>query len=533
MAHQAHNIPWHLLANDLEYKEGIRNDRGPWTNLFPRLLPGQGERWNHFGRVFAKTILEHVTTERRKWPERYDRLNLDDILISDKTAKNIEPSVLRYRSDSGWHGSDFSSPPACPRHRRWSRNPSDPCNCGLSLEQRRGRYWLVIDDACYRNPTDTLELLNTLILQNEMEPILRLATRPHEIFIHRARAACFCTESRGWGVMMKEALQTYICLNILYCKPELWPSQQENLPRSSDVKDYRRTAGYQQMLIDCTYRNADSQKYYHRDFYGYTGDEFEGHPRFQKTTAVGLKSLGEVRAICQWHSIHSRDVPLPRAKFNERNIWESSYSKRHPNDLGPLPNTYVPHGNDIEEVLKILCEETSLPTELCLQVMKHANYERPRRQLPTQDDPLHPASSKELVEYLNQCWCVLVRCVMMAHEFEIEMEWDLNVMVADCIWDLWCCRGHNKWELFRYIYDIEPPRAWKEFDPYPPKINRKQQEDKAFLEEFKRMDKLRSKENAQRKRARLERKKAREEESQREKEYEAEKELRRLERRSL
>ncbi|KAB8078781.1 hypothetical protein BDV29DRAFT_152421 [Aspergillus leporis] len=96
MAHQAHNIPWSLLASNLLWRPvGSCNCRA--ANLHPRLKPNQGKELNHFVEAFVRNIDEHSACERRKYPERYDSPDPNDAIVDEDISKKIKPTVRRWR----------------------------------------------------------------------------------------------------------------------------------------------------------------------------------------------------------------------------------------------------------------------------------------------------------------------------------------------------------------------------------------------------------------------------------------------------
>lgn len=416
MAHQPHNIPWHLVADDLEYKEGPHK-YGDCANLYPRMVPGQGERWNAFGKAFAKSLAEQANLERQKYAESYPRPDLDDYVISKETALNIEKSVFEYRRRSALGCCEFLYPKPCPIHLSQDSGSTDSvlsefesaehgsagpiCNCGLSDDQRKARYWLLLSGDCFRNENDCLELLNTLLLHGEMEPLFRVATMNGRVSFRSAEEACGCHPSRGWGLMLRQALAVYISFNLLYCKTELWPSQHDKMPPNSPRYDYRRTAAYQQSLIESVDGTGQSHQAMHCLFHGIIDGEIS---HIDTTTIEG------------------------------------------PDDsIGAIERYYVPHTKDISEVFAILFNGTPLPAELCLSIMKLAEYDKGKRKIIVIDDPLHPDNKEELVKYLDYCWSVLIRFDMLLRALGKFVDWQAEA--AACIWELFLSRGNNMGHL--------------------------------------------------------------------------------------
>lgn len=186
------------------------------------------------------------------------------------------------------------------------------------------------------------------------------------------------------------ALQAYIGLNVIYCFPETWdPAAQR-----TDGKDYRRTRIYQYTLVYCTEsgRNSDVAAYPHQDFFGIEDRQFLAHP----------------------------DLRHPRLR---------EAKDRDPYGLMPIeellncqfPRQRKPSPSEVPEVRHIL-QHLGLPMELVLVIMDMAEY-APRGNLEVPDDPLHPENRRELADYLELCWQLLVRCEMMANAVGMDMEW--------------------------------------------------------------------------------------------------------------
>lgn len=68
--HQAHNIPWTLLCDNLMIRHPSPQRRYPEkTDFWERDRPSQASDIAHFTRKVASTIREFSDTERKKYPE--------------------------------------------------------------------------------------------------------------------------------------------------------------------------------------------------------------------------------------------------------------------------------------------------------------------------------------------------------------------------------------------------------------------------------------------------------------------------------
>ena len=68
--HQSHNIPWHLISSNFEFKENDRRFTPPFSGLASKNNPNASQELNHFIRKFAHTIRTFSDTERAKYPDQ-------------------------------------------------------------------------------------------------------------------------------------------------------------------------------------------------------------------------------------------------------------------------------------------------------------------------------------------------------------------------------------------------------------------------------------------------------------------------------
>jgi len=183
MAHQAHNIPWTVLARNLKWSPSSNCD-GRATNLHFRCKPHQGRELTYFVEAVLKNIDEHSKTERKKCAETYNAPAPDDIVLSDDVVRRISPTVwrLRQRCDScaGLEVEATYNPKLC-QHREGPR-----CKCPVPYQERKMASFLRkhVYRGCYQfwnNNKEaflTAELTKTLLLYGEMDTLLLICAHP-------------------------------------------------------------------------------------------------------------------------------------------------------------------------------------------------------------------------------------------------------------------------------------------------------------------------------------------------------------------
>lgn len=316
--------------------------------------------------------------------------------------------------------------------------------------------------------------------------------------------------------MLRQTLAVYICFNVLFCKPELWPSQQEDGLGESIKKDYRRTAGYQSAVIMSVDGSGKSHQAPHLYFHGYDWEDFSMSVAYEESGSVGYETLDEIRTI-QKESIRKG------SKTKQESICERPAA---------LPPCYSPTRSDVDRVHSILYSK-GLPAELCFTVLKYADYDQPKRRSIIQDDPLHPANSEVLVKYLNHCWRVLIQLNMLAREATSTETWEEDI--ADSIYSLWCSRRPISFRQIRQYPAWEAIQHWREEAGLSYRLTAKQKkaraEAKEMMEKARKSDQLRRRRKVEKKSVRREKKKERAKEKEREKEEDMKKDSRRLEKR--
>ncbi|KAF2800734.1 hypothetical protein K505DRAFT_320267 [Melanomma pulvis-pyrius CBS 109.77] len=397
MAHQAHNLPWTLLADNFKFVHYNARYHGR-TNLYPCFKPGQGKQLQHFAKVFSRVLRDFSTQERKKYTSPADITipEPEELFISELAATRIAKTIKRDETSS-----------ACS-----TKIPS------LFDEERRLRYWITeLNEPSYPYPDEslreTLEMLKTLMLYGDMEPLFRLAAHPNAN-LHRVWSYP-CDD--GWGELKDTFLTAYICLNVFALKPELWDpaSRAEKLasvrrpgtamPGAKSTLenwDYRLTSSYQRMLVQTvTTRGPDDDRVGvlpHREFFGVEKGMY--------TSALRSKDMND-KFGC-----------VPMSELVDKRC----------------SHHYVPSKLDVPLVINMLGKK-GLPAELALQILELAEYDKAKRRLVVADDPLHPHNSDELKKYLSYCWRMLARVDMLLRANENAINWEFQV--TEAIFRLW------------------------------------------------------------------------------------------------
>ncbi|KAG0263820.1 hypothetical protein BG011_008020 [Mortierella polycephala] len=249
--HQDHNVPWHALATHFSVQPTHHLPEQP-LDLSPRNLPTQQKTFIYFAKCLATTIRNFAATERQKYPDTFP---------SEDGPNNVEPSA-----DNSHHGEKHEREKMEKPEADQDKNEKDErdvkdllftkafaqgCNDTYKTLQRdwgesviperacRLQHW--IDQACYipspdpvyerdladflkkpRYDTGNLDLadiVKILIIQNQMEPLLRMANNPKTPLF-----GLYCLgwgHSFGWSRLSEYALMAYIAFNVLAESPAL------------------------------------------------------------------------------------------------------------------------------------------------------------------------------------------------------------------------------------------------------------------------------------------------------------------------
>lgn len=398
MAHQAHTIPWQMLADNLKFMHCNPRNHGI-TNLYLRRRPNHDKEFQYFANGFARALASYSAVERRKYNPTFVPPEPDERVISKAAVSRMAATVLKYKRqgdnlETSIRPSEVLSEYECtPR-----RFVSDTYPCEGDMDH-------TISECC--------EQTKALLLYGEMNALFHLSAHP-SIYFYRLWDEDIYANSAGFGLrrLMDAMLQAYLCLNVLMLKPELWDDasrthylkEEQSAHRTTfecTVYDYRLTAAYQRMLLCCTgiqygACNHEAHTYPHREFFGVPRGMFYSEQPYQRQK-VGKPGTGRVADLAEGH----------------------------------FRNIHVPSKADVE-IVRALLKSKGLPTELALQVMKSADY-TPAGRLWHRDDPLHAENAKELKKYLSFCWKVLVRIDMLVRECGKRLDWESEVANAMCV----------------------------------------------------------------------------------------------------
>lgn len=172
MAHQAHNIPWNVLASNFKYYFG-GPETGKASNLYCRLKPTQGKELSYFVDAFAKNLEEHTRCERRKYSDKYEPPDANDIILDSAIVKKISPTVYRWRRKYNWVLANSLS--STYRGRLCQHNDGFQCGCPIPFEERKASSFLRQrrPNECFhffeknQEPFFNIELVKTLLLFGE------------------------------------------------------------------------------------------------------------------------------------------------------------------------------------------------------------------------------------------------------------------------------------------------------------------------------------------------------------------------------
>ncbi|PYH40117.1 uncharacterized protein BP01DRAFT_351979 [Aspergillus saccharolyticus JOP 1030-1] len=392
MAHQAHNIPWSLLASNLHWSTFLHKGHFV-TNLRPRMKPSQDKELTCFTQAFIQNIDDHSLCERRNYPAEFDPPASTEVILVSVIVHQITSTVRRWRS-YGFRGEYPSGVCKVNQHEQ-------DCQCKpLPVEERTASAFLRPPgsrqcDAFFRANREAsfnIEVVKTLLLYSEMNPILRVCALPGvrlKGWWHDGECQCAVL---GWDQVCIKALRAGICLNTIRCFPALW----NNAAGRTKKQDYRNSKFYQFTLRTCTGAGniSDVSTYPHRQF------SESATTNFKALTIDELLTLESVR----------------------------------------LEGQHQPGQSDTLLVRNLLYRK-GLPVELVLEVMEITGY-GPLGRLSEPEDPIHPSNRDELARYLTYCWRLLVHCDMMAKALGMKLPW--KELLGNCIVDLWVDEVYGK-----------------------------------------------------------------------------------------
>ncbi|KAG5757109.1 hypothetical protein H9Q69_000791 [Fusarium xylarioides] len=451
MPHNSDRIPWEALASVFELRRTNPCQHGAY-NLHTRIQPDSKTKLANFVQVFMQIVAEDSAQKRKQYPEKYEVSGENEVIISDEAATKIESTVWRWHPEEYWPDDEddldiFKQPTAgklCPHIEESGR-----CGCVLPFTERKmsafqrqqvpnGCYGF---DTCNLESFRNLEVVKTLILHGEMDPILRSCAQQGS---HLAK---------WWK----------------HQECQCMPATDDN---GSPIDDYRKTKAYQQAVRLSTEsgHKSDIAAYPHRDLLGIEEDQFRCFPypfdvsrwkhvmRFDQQGFERYQKFDESDDDPEAESSGESEEEDPeevRNRFYELEFYpfglmsyEDFLNFEKPIGFQPLPS-------DIKHVRWVLCQQ-GLPVELSDCILEYADY-TPQGNLPVPGKPLHPQCRDELNRYLEYCWQLIVRCYMLGHELRDKMDIETLVgeEVKDFVYELFKCESGGFYELL-YGFDAEP-----------------------------------------------------------------------------
>ncbi|KAH7188185.1 uncharacterized protein B0J16DRAFT_336573 [Fusarium flagelliforme] len=471
MAHQAERLPWQSLASVFELKTANSCQHGA-RNLHPQDTPESRQNLSHFLDAFFKNATIDANQERKKYPDKFDPINVgtffkdiageeddtptqyyppakDEVILTEESVEKITPTVKHWYPKEEDGSSKVEQGLLCTH--------TNDCDCALPLKERqlaafqREYYpndcweFYHYNGKAYRN----LEFVKTLILNGEMDPVLRVCSSDE---CHLARwweaGPCYCEGSDlGWDMLCEYAMTMYLVLNILYCFPDLREG------------GYRDLGSYQSAIRTCTISSGcQIATYPHRDLFGIEDKQFNAHPRpFDVSRwkhVMKVDTLGMPESIRKAFEETGEVSNIPDC-FYKLDFYPYGLMSYDDFLSFEKPVSYQPHESDILEAQQVL-HNKGLPAELSDSILSSADH-TPKRTLPIARKPFHPDNKAELDGYLEECWGLVVRCVMLGLELESE-DWSIEKRVRDvfkrCLGSVFTCECEGRVEMF-YNFDKE------------------------------------------------------------------------------
>ncbi|KAK4119492.1 hypothetical protein N657DRAFT_693710 [Parathielavia appendiculata] len=179
----------------------------------------------------ARTIREHSTSYRKRYPERYEPACSDEIILDDATVREITPmspflpaASTQTTHMEAWANADAPSRMKSETHAFYREYVHNDC---FDVDELNG--WSFYN----------LELVKTLLLYGEMDIILRVCASP-EVDLRTWHSM----DNAGWDLIYRMALLPYIALNLIHFFPDTWDLRSGR----TGQKDYRQMRAYLVML---------------------------------------------------------------------------------------------------------------------------------------------------------------------------------------------------------------------------------------------------------------------------------------------
>ena len=156
---------------------------------------------------FLNNIKEHTACERRKYPATFEIPKEDDLILGDDTTQKITPLVHKWRQAYTWDLASESDNKKTPSLRKLCTHDNEEgfgCGCVIPLREMKAAAFLRqhYPNDCYqffKKNTEAfynIEVVKTLLLYGEMEPILRVCAHPNaDIGDWENQCECYCMVS--------------------------------------------------------------------------------------------------------------------------------------------------------------------------------------------------------------------------------------------------------------------------------------------------------------------------------------------------
>lgn len=257
MAHQTHNIPWEALSSSFDaVKIGARGTPERHTILETQSGEAAQKKREHFVRVFMKTLEDFSNSERKKYPAEFETYDDEAVILPDDVAQKAQEYL---NSPLVWSSSMNTT--RFSKATNWKDGFSSVCD-------------------------DRADVVMALLVLNEIEPLLRIAHLEAEPLKHLWN---FGGPDPGFNNIARAALMSYIFLNVIYCRPQLWMPEGSEGGGRGPQSDYRVMEAFVKVLMGGTQsRGSDAWTVPHRQFFG---REFSYGENGQKLRDEGVDPL--------------------------------------------------------------------------------------------------------------------------------------------------------------------------------------------------------------------------------------------------
>jgi hypothetical protein len=217
--HQSHNIPWHLISSNFEFKENDRRFTPPRTGLVSKDNPNASQELNHFIRKFAQAIRTFSETERAKYPDQ--KLLYEGNVFSDE-LKMKYPDYLNDTNQRIQYWMRPANPPSMEYHPIYGHDIN----------------------------SDIGDIVKILLYENELAILIMMAHHPN-IPIARLNRF-FGSPHTGFCRLMETALRAYLYFNSAEATNTFANGEYTRADEYQQFTLYERILGnYHHVLLSC------------------------------------------------------------------------------------------------------------------------------------------------------------------------------------------------------------------------------------------------------------------------------------------